>query len=331
MYEFGINNLKSVVILGANPKMTEIKRIVESLNLSFTIITSPGQENTFNKHFSPVVFEELNEKFISFMKDKFVVKETLFISLASRWIFKKNIIEGLFNNQLVNFHNSRLPVDAGGGIFSWRIMRCDRIDSQLVHLVDEGIDSGDIIDYKMSILPKECKIPSDFEAYYHKNFLLFFKEFCQSIKKGNRYRLKPQQKYLSTYLPRLSTLNNSYIDWSLSSDKLVRFIDAFDEPYPGAQTFINNQEVHIKNVQLHGGEINGHPFMRGLVIRCEDGWILVMTSEEYCLIIEKVISKDGVNILSNIKVGDRFYTPNDVLDQAIKHRPRFGPKTMNKY
>ena len=89
MYEFGINNLKSVVILGANPKMTEIKRIVESLNLSFTIITSPGQENTFNKHFSPVVFEELNEKFISFMKDKFVVKETLFISLASRWIFKK--------------------------------------------------------------------------------------------------------------------------------------------------------------------------------------------------------------------------------------------------
>ena len=45
-------------------------------------------------------------------------------------------------NNLINFHGTRLPLDAGGGGFSWKIMREDRIDNQLVHLIDEGIDTA---------------------------------------------------------------------------------------------------------------------------------------------------------------------------------------------
>ena len=35
----------------------------------------------------------------------------------------------------------------------------------------------------------------------------------------------------------------------------------------GAMTMIKGQKVFIKNVHLHGGETNNHPFMTGLISR----------------------------------------------------------------
>ena len=35
-------------------------------------------------------------------------------------------ISVFFKNNLVNFHGSRLPYDAGAGHFSWRIMKGDK-------------------------------------------------------------------------------------------------------------------------------------------------------------------------------------------------------------
>ena len=54
-------------------------------------------------------------------------KKTLFISYSSRWIFNKDDIKNIFTGNIINFHNSRLPLDAGGGGYTWRIMKNDRI------------------------------------------------------------------------------------------------------------------------------------------------------------------------------------------------------------
>ena len=67
-----------------------------------------------------------------------------------------------------------MPLDAGGGGYSWRIMREDRIDNQLVYLIDESIDTGPIIDNEKSLFPSSCKIPVDFENYRLKKFLEFY-------------------------------------------------------------------------------------------------------------------------------------------------------------
>ena len=52
----------------------------------------------------------------------FKKENTIFISLGARYIFKKDTIENFFLNNLVNFRGTRLPLDAGGGGFSWKIM-----------------------------------------------------------------------------------------------------------------------------------------------------------------------------------------------------------------
>ena len=99
---------------------------------------------------------------------------------------------------LINFHGTRLPLDAGSGTHSWKIMREDRIDTQLAHVVDSGIDTGGILDFKSSIYPKNCKIPLDYENYRLKNLKYFIRKLLQILKKKKIF-LKNQINFSGRY------------------------------------------------------------------------------------------------------------------------------------
>ena len=88
---------------------------------------------------------------------------------------------------------------------SWRILRNDRIDNQLVHLVDKGIDTGPIISSKNSLFPPNCVIPQDMEEYSTKLFISFFEAFINEMKQGKKFLLKNQLNYLGRYNSRLNT------------------------------------------------------------------------------------------------------------------------------
>ena len=60
-----------------------------------------------------------------------ITKHTLGISIGAAWIFQKNFLD-YFEGRLVNLHGARLPRDRGGGGFSWRIMRDDRLGISLI-------------------------------------------------------------------------------------------------------------------------------------------------------------------------------------------------------
>tara|TARA_B100000965_G_scaffold75930_1_gene60182 strand:- start:18604 stop:19602 length:999 start_codon:yes stop_codon:yes gene_type:complete len=314
--KFFVKNLKQVVFIGYNPMLEKFININSKLGISSAIITSTDQSKNISQEH--LIFDNVDKKLFEHISKNYDIDNTLFISLGSRILFKKDLIDFLKNN-LINFHGSRLPYDGGGGGFSWRIMREDRIDNQLVHVIDEGVDTGQIIDNKLSLFPSSCKIPSDFENYRLKMFIKFYKEFIGNIKDGNEYDLKNQVDYLGRYSPRLSTVDNGYINWDYSSYELISFINAFDSPYAGAMTFLNRGKfgrLHIKSAHLHGGDSSNHPFMSGLVSRHDKDWIVVSTINKHSLLIEEVIDSKGNNILNKIVPGDRFFTPNKYLDEA---------------
>lgn len=324
---FYIENLKNVVFLGFSQDFSNLLKINKLLKLNSIIITSTHQSNLIQKKIDYKVFDKLNDKFKKYLKSKIVSKNTLFCSLSSRYIFKKNMINNFFLNNIVNFHRSRLPLDAGGGGMSWRIMREDRIDCQLVHLVDEGIDTGPIIDFKNSLFPKSCQIPIDFEKIRLDNFIKFYESFIKKIKQGKQFLLKPQMNTLGRYNPRLNTEVDGIINWDLDSYDLYNFINAFDEPYKGAFTFINNKnfgKLHLKSVHLHGGDSSNHPFCAGICIRNDGNWIVVSTKSKHMLLIEKVIDRRGENIMSKIKPGDRFFSPLDEINKSKSTRTLFN-------
>ena len=65
----------------------------------------------------------------------------------------------------MNFHSTRLPFDSGGASTSWKIMKNDRIDNQLVHLIDQGIDTGPILQTANSVIPKEYQTPREIDEF----------------------------------------------------------------------------------------------------------------------------------------------------------------------
>jgi len=330
---FYMNNLNSIVIIGFSEKLKELVKYNDSLNIKTLLITSPDQKKYIDNELEYFVFEKLNTSFINFIKKKVNIENTLFVSLGARYIFNKNIIKKVFRNKLINFHSTRLPFDAGSGGYSWRILKGDRINNQLVHLVDENIDSGPIIDYETNLFPSYCKIPKDFNQFSENKFVLFYKKFIKKIISNYKFILKYQTNYIGSYTPRLNTKINGFIDWSMDSHDLFKFINAFDDPYDGASTYLNNRKigkVFIKSVHLHGGEVLSHPFMSGIVSRHNGDWVVVNTNGKYSLIIEKVLDIKGKNIISEIKVGDRFFTPHSKLDFAKNKRIFYSSKGLKK-
>ena len=66
------------------------------------------------------------------------------ISINCRNIFKKEIIN-YFDNEIFNLHDSYLPNERGGALNSWRILNGVNSVGNTIHLIDEGIDTGPII------------------------------------------------------------------------------------------------------------------------------------------------------------------------------------------
>lgn len=329
--KFLINNFSNIVIFGQPHH--EIIEVNDKLKISTTVITSMHQSKLMDKKkINFKVFNSIDQNCINFLKKKFNFKKTLFIGLGPRYIFKRETIK-LFENNFINVHNSRLPLDAGGGEGSWTIMREDRISNMCIFLMTEDLDGGPIIDNELSIYPKSCITPLDIKKYSTKRMIKFYETFLKKLLKKNEFELKPQIKYISRYNPRLNTEINGFIDWSLNSYDLINFINAFDEPYKGASTFLNNGNfgrLYIKRAQLHGGDTPNHPFMTGIVSRHDKKWIVVCTSSKHMLLIEDIITENGENIISKIKVGDRFYTPVEKLVSGKSKRIYYNSFGLKK-
>tara|TARA_Y100000816_G_scaffold163605_1_gene117128 strand:+ start:4887 stop:5891 length:1005 start_codon:yes stop_codon:yes gene_type:complete len=329
--KFFIKNLKNVIFLGESDVFRDLIDINNKKGINSKIITSPAQSKNISVDLKFKKFAKIDSKFKKFINSNFKIDETLFISMGSRWIFSGNMIKNFFKNNLINFHPTRLPQNSGATPFSWQILRGDRISIRLIHLIEKEIDKGPIIYFDKSILPNSCQIPKDFYEYYNSNLVKFYEKFLDLIIKKHEFELKKQPNYLSNYNPRLNSNINGWIDWSLSSKNILRFINAFDDPYKGSITMMNKKKVRIKKVQLHGGETSNHPYSNALVLRNDEKWIVVgLNSERHTLLISEVLDTNNKNIVKNIKVGDRFYSPIKKLETAKRIRAKFKLQGIKK-
>jgi methionyl-tRNA formyltransferase len=329
--KFFLKNFSNVVIFGQ--ALDEFIHTNNELKLSTIVITSTDQSKFLNKKLLNFkIFDSVDHKCINFLKKKTNFKKTLFIGCGPRYIFKEETLK-IFENNFINIHNTRLPLDAGGGSSSWTIMREDRLCNICIHIMTKDIDGGPIIANELSIYPKDCIIPKNLHEFGKKKLVKFYKNFMTDLINEKEFLLRPQSNYLSRYNPRLSTQTNSFIDWNLNSYDLINFINAFDDPYDGASTYLNNGNfgtLHLKKVQLHGGDSSNHPYMSGIVSRKDKNWITVCTSTKHMLLVENVINSKGVNIINQIKTGDRFFTPYEKLDSAKNKRIFYNSRGIKK-
>ena len=175
------------------------------------------------------------------------------------------------------------------------------------------IDEGEIVYSKNIFISKEHDTPYKINNLLQKKNREMIKEFLISyfIKK-NKISYNTQNEFFSSYMPRLKTNINGWIDWSLNVYELERFIGAFGDPYPGAKTMIHGKEVSLMDVQLSCMEPSRHSFENGMVIRKFLDMVVVSVNGG-SLYIKKIVSKNK-NIIDKIIPGDIFYTKKEKID-----------------
>lgn len=333
-----IEKIDKLILLGGNPLIKDICLWAKEKMIPVSVLTSPRQKDLFidkkesleqfliTNEIPFLITSDINSKeAFEFLLNKF---NCLYLSIGAPWIFSKKTISSVFKGKIFNLHGTKLPRDRGGGDFSWQIMMGLRLGFCQLHLIDEGIDTGSIIDYKEFIYPHYCRTPEHYGEIYRLENLCFLTNFLKKITNApSTFKEINAPEYLSTYWPRLNSSIHGWIDWSNDIEHIDRTICAFDEPYEGSKSFWNNNKVYIKNSSIDFSDGAFHPFQAGIVFRKNSEWISVCAGKG-SLIIQSISDERGNNLISEINVGDRFFTPLSKIEKSLSGRITYTPKGL---
>ena len=182
-------------------------------------------------------------------------------------ILPKNILE-LPPRGGINVHASLLPKYRGAAPINWAIINGEKNTGITTMLMDEGMDTGDIL------LQHEIPIDEEDtgETLSEKLSHIGAELLIQTIKllKENKLSPIPQDHSKATYASMLKK-EDGLIDWSKSAQEIRNLIRG-TLPWPGAYTFLEGKNLKIYRAIVSLGQ--GKP---GLVIISTRGTLRVAT------------------------------------------------------
>ena len=256
---------------------------------------------------------------------KIITKNSMAIGFGQPWPIKTTLLKR-FKGKIVDFMGIPLPQYRGGAHYSWMILNDNRDGGCFLQNINNNTlqsisDSGYFyMDYKYAY-PKSLKIPKDYFKYSIVKELFFLKKFLNKIKsKNNFFTLKKFNENNSILFPRLISSKNSFIDWSNSADEIVRFINAFSEPYPGAISFFGKKKIFLKNAKLIKKN-NFHSYTAGLIVN-KIGNSIIIAAKTGIISIKDIKNEKNENLIKKIKVGSRLNTMYKYVLKSKIH-PKF--------
>lgn len=334
------NKINKIILIGGSFSLKEFAKEIAKSDLDLVVFSS---KRHLEELLGDISLKDALEKIgVSYYQssdindDKNLVKEvnenTLGIAMGAPWIFEKKTVNLFAKNHLLDFMNIDLPRYRGGAHYTWRTLNQNRKGSLNIQIIEGGPDSfqkGGVISREDFIFPVIFTNPLDCINFALKKEINFLKKFLINTKKGKNFKISGLSEKDSSYYPFLFTKANGLINWSWAGKDIYLFIKAFDEPYPGAATYLNGRKTFLKNCYLLKAPERYHPFASGIVIRKNKEGIFVATIG-HLLMIKIVLNEKKENIVDSIKLGARFYTPNAKLYQAMTFRADYSDKGLRR-
>jgi hypothetical protein len=276
------NKINKIILFGGAPLLVATAKWIKSTDFSLRVYTSPRhaaevldsagqtlQQALDQLEVSYVITDDINEE--STLLDE-ITPHTLGIGMGEAWSFSAEIIEK-FSGQLLDFMGIPHPRYRGGAHYTWMILRGDKLSGCNLQVINtdmvQGVfDSGEMVKSETYRFPETARIPMDYFNAAVKQEVNFIRSFLEEIISGKDFELVVPDESRSLYLPRLNTLQQAWINWAWNGADIEKFICAFDEPYAGASTYINNMRVHLKDAVLDKTEAPFHPFQSGFPSNC---------------------------------------------------------------
>jgi len=322
-------------LIGGGQTLFDAASYLNSKKYDVTVLTSERHHASYVKHDEAIIrlwdaLSLINVK--SYLLSKFDTKheafkdfdsDSLLFTPSSEWIFTQEIIDR-FNGRIVNIHGSALPEMKGGGGLSWNLMMGERHGGCTIHLVDAGIDTGDILLQQTYRLPNSVLNLEDALAYGSKQSTQLALSFLKKIESQATFNRTIQSPKAGSYWPRLKTDIHGFIDWNWTVSEISSFICAFGKPFKGASTFLAEKKVRIAASEYEVEERKFHPFQYGLVFRVSDEKFYV-ACKGGSLVIGDIFDDAGQRLDLTKLIGRRLHTPTHYLEAALRQRVVFAP------
>ena len=248
-----------------------------------------------------------------------VTDTTLGLGMGEVWSFSSEIIKR-FAGRLVDLMTIPLPQYRGGAHYTWQILSGNRRGGCHIQMINEEMlpgrfDSGDIVESESYRFPASARIPQDYFNHSARKDLAFVLEFLRQVNRGKEFSLTRLREERSIFFPRLNTRLHGFIDWSWSAMELERFLAAFDRPYAGASSFLQDRRFFLRAARALRNEGDFHPYQAGLIYRMTKDAVFIATRGGAIRVTE-VLDEEGVNALDRLETGLRFHTPQEQLEEA---------------
>ncbi|MCX7748480.1 MAG: formyltransferase family protein [Clostridia bacterium] len=160
------------------------------------------------------------------------------------WLIPKEIIE---NAKCICFHEAPLPYFRGGSPIQNQIARGVKNTKITAFIMDEGIDTGDIV------LQEDLNLEGHLRDIFARITDKVYHMVCEIIN-GN-YDVRKQVGE-GSYYKRRTPEESQLPSLSMDLDSLYDFIRMLEDPYPNAFMDIDDKRLIFKEAEMLDGEIH---------------------------------------------------------------------------
>lgn len=333
------SNIRKFILFGGGNLLVNTARLLRSRGIEVQVCTAPRhfEENLIGT--GATLKEALEElKIPCLVTDRvndlpelneWITKDAMGIGFGPAWIFGSRICDA-FGNRFVNFMGIRMPLFLGGAHYTWQILRKTRVGAANFQLIEKKVNSGPILYSFEYLLHPGCNTPEDFFRRAEEEEFEGLKTFLDQILNGKSFTPRLLDYNFAQFYPPLSTTEQGWVDWSWTAEDIVLFVNAFGNPYQGASTYFRENRVFLHGAFLETTEGDFHPFQRGMIYRNSDLGLWI-AAKGGSVLIRNVQNPSGETIpLSNFRVGTRFFTPIQTLEQALIFEAHYDAKGLKK-
>ncbi|MCW8108847.1 methionyl-tRNA formyltransferase [Alteromonas ponticola] len=208
----------------------------------------------------------------------------------------------------LNVHGSILPKWRGAAPIQRAIWAGDTQTGVTIMQMDEGLDTGDILD--IATLPIN---PDDTSAsLYTKLAALGPKALLKVLDQLEELTPQAQDNAMATYAKKLSK-DEARIDWQEDAEQLERNIRAFN-PWPVAWTKVQDENVKLWQASIEKTAITSAP---GTILRADKQGIVVATGSNALVITQlQLPGKRPLSAADVLNSRCDWFTPGTVLSSC---------------
>lgn len=213
-------------------------------------------------------------EFVGLLKE---MAPDVIVVVAFGQILPKDILE-LPKYGCVNVHASLLPKYRGAAPIQWAVIDGEPVSGVTTMLMDEGLDTGDMLEVKEIPLDEKETGGSLFDKLSRLGGELILSTL-EKLENGTIVRT-PQGESGTGYAKMLKK-SMGEIDWSMDAVRIERLIRGLN-PWPSAYTFLNGKTLKIWSADVIKEPVTGNP---GRVRTAKDS-LLVETGDGFLSILE---------------------------------------------